>query len=113
MPNRKEIRILDADGKIVDADQDVHVTTRPEKDGPDEVKWRVFKIGAGPGSDFKIGFGSAVDPFSMTLIDVPFGAGSALKTVTGVPGTYKYRVFRVQANGSLVETDDPNIIIKS
>jgi hypothetical protein len=105
-PPIREIRIQANDGKVVDADRDMTVTTRPGKGGPDKVKWVIV----GGGGTFEVRFANASnDPFSAPItIAVPAG-GSADQTVNGQPGTYKYSVF--DNTGEM--TDDPNIIIKS
>lgn len=110
MPTIKEIRIQAADGKVVDADRDVHVTTQVGKGGPDFVKWTI--IGGGVGISFTVRFTTpSNDPFSAPpAVNIPVpNAGSAQRQIGGQPGNYKYSVF----NSAGVETDDPKVIIDS
>jgi hypothetical protein len=104
----KEIRIQ-ADGRIVDADREIHTTRVAGNDGPDRVQWRLVPGATG---SFTVRFDSSPFQFGPESINVPPGGP---RTVTESPRTYKYKVYRNNAAGNPVEppTDDPDVIIDS
>jgi len=98
MSDRRTIKI--EDGKVVFLDRHVEVTRKTK------IKWQNLSAG-----NCQVVFGSRTDPFAPgKVIDVPGNADSEEEVIRGLPGTYKYSVVRVSDD---VETDDPNIIIKS
>ncbi len=110
----KTIRIGQSDGKVVFADKDVHVYTRPGMGGPDQVKWVIDP--PSPGRRVTVFQGCVW----LVFRSVHAGYNSrcsvqcrGLRPENRARPTWDLQVQRrVRVPGDDV-TDDPNIIIKS
>ena len=97
----KHIRIQ-ANGTVVDADRNTHVTRQSANDGPDRVQW--LRVPGNTGT-FTVRFASS--PFTSGAQDI--NVPGAPNTASQATATYKYSVL----DDSGTVKDDPNVIIES